>query len=73
MTHEFTSHLLHRGNLFVAVTYAIAIPMCEHCDAVDSVLANVLGRKPTDVVMKRVRAKLHGPQLESAVNLTATS
>jgi hypothetical protein len=49
------------------------MPMCEHCDAVDAVLANVLGRKPTDVVMKRVRAKLHGAQLENPVNCTAAT
>jgi len=39
--------------------------MCEHCDAVGVVLAGLIGRGPTDLIMKRVIAKLHGSQMEN--------
>jgi hypothetical protein len=44
--------------------------MCEHCDAVDGVLAGLLGRKPTDIIMKRVMAKVHGSQMENVLDCT---
>jgi len=35
--------------------------LCEHCDVLDSVLLNLVGRKVMGVIMKRVRAELHAP------------
>jgi hypothetical protein len=39
-------------------------PVCDHCDALDEVLIDLTGPKVAAVIMKRVRAKLHGESLE---------
>jgi len=46
--------------------------MCDHCDEVDALLADILGRKATDIVMKRIKAKLHDPKSESELHCTVT-
>jgi hypothetical protein len=35
--------------------------VCEHCTVLDSILVSLVGRKVTDVIMKRVIAELHEP------------
>ncbi len=35
--------------------------MCDHCNVMDSVLMNLVGRKVTDVIMKNIAAELHPP------------
>jgi hypothetical protein len=47
--------------------------MCEDCDAVDAVLSELLGRKPADLIMKRVTAKLHGAQIQNVLDCTVTT
>ena len=42
--------------------------MCEHCTVLDSILVSLVGRKVTDVIMKRVIAELH-----NSVNLPESS
>jgi len=42
--------------------------VCEHCTVLDSILVSLVGRKVTDVIMKRVIAELH-----EAKNLTEPS
>jgi hypothetical protein len=42
--------------------------MCEHCEAIDAILVNLFGRKSTDMVMKLVKAQVHGPLLEKGLN-----
>ena len=33
--------------------------VCEHCTVLDAILVSLVGRKVTDVIMKRVIAELH--------------
>jgi hypothetical protein len=42
--------------------------MCEHCKTLDSVLAELLGRKPTDLIMKLVKTQVHGPLCENELD-----
>ena len=39
--------------------------LCDHCDAVNTVLVNLMGPKVTDVIMKRVKAALHDPPTDN--------
>ena len=52
------------GNLF-SLRYCLSTgedaAVCDHCDTMDSVLVNLVGRKVTDVIMRRVKAELHNP------------
>lgn len=34
--------------------------MCDHCDALERVLMDLTGPKVADVIMRRVKEKLHG-------------
>ena len=52
------------GNLFTLCSSSPVgedTVVCEHCDVLDSILMNLVGRKVTDVIMKRVMAELHNP------------
>lgn len=35
-------------------------PMCDHCDALEKVLTDLMGPKVANAVRKRVSRKLHG-------------
>ena len=37
--------------------------MCEHCNSLESVLKEVVGPKVAEVLMKRVRSRMHDPAL----------
>ena len=60
------------GNLFTLCSSSHVeedTVVCEHCNVLDSILMNLVGRKVTDVIMKRVTVELHHP----ADNLKASS
>jgi hypothetical protein len=55
---------MRSGNLF-SLRYCTQTgedtAVCDHCDTMDSVLANLVGRKVTNVIMRKVKAELHNP------------
>jgi hypothetical protein len=42
--------------------------MCELCKALDAVLEELLGKKPADLIMKLVKARVHGSLVENELN-----
>ena len=52
--------------------------VCEHCTVLDSILVSLVGRKVTDIIMKRVVAELHNtagltePSSINSINCAAT-
>jgi hypothetical protein len=55
---------MHLGNLFtLCFEFATGedTQVCDHCDVMDSVLLNLVGRKVTDVIMRRIVVELHHP------------
>jgi len=46
--------------------------MCEQCDAVEGVLVSLMGAKPTAIVMKRIRARIHDAPMQNELNNPAS-